>query len=105
MLPPGVVVLDEHFLRSQRTMSELGVLMAALADGGQSQPAAGSQRSASSTILPVVLMEWETLTTIYKDHWKRPIADAARREGFPPATLADLQRLLTYQPIRQDQVR
>ena len=99
----GVVVLDEHFLRAKWPMWELGVMMAALSDREQVQTS--GQGPAARTVIPVVLMDFETVTATYEQHWTTAVTESARREGFEPAALADLQRLLNFQGIRQDQVR
>ncbi len=99
----GVVVLDKHFLQSQRPMWELGIVMAALPDDGQSQP--GGPQQAPRAVLPVLLMGPTEIEDAYKQHWQPATVEAARSKGFPPATLADLKRLLQHQAIRQDQVR
>ena len=107
MLPQGVVLLDEHFLRSEWPMWELGIMMAALrqSNGGPSASQPGSLQQASRTVLPVVLMEFATVKPAYTQHWQHATVEAAAGKGFQPATLADLQRLLEYGAIRQDQVR
>ena len=77
-------------------------MMAALPH--QEKPKSGAPPQAARNVLPVVLMDFETVTAAYEQHWRPGVTEAACREGFPPATLADLQRLLKYQGIRQDQV-
>ena len=81
-------------------------MMAALNDdsiAGQSK--AGSPQQATRTVLPVVLMEFDAVITAYQQHWQRGTFEDARDEGFSPATVADLRRLLEYGAIRQEQVR
>ena len=60
---------------------------------------------AARTVLPVWLMDFDAVISIYEQHWTPAATEAARSKGRQPATLADLQRLLGYQGIRQDQVR
>ena len=105
----GVVLLDEHFLRATWPMWELGTMIAALPDhaSGQPQPddAAGL---GARVVLPVVLMDWkdfDAIKALYVEHWTPAVSEAARCKGLQPATLSDLQRLLSYQGIRQNQVR
>jgi hypothetical protein len=97
------VLLDEEFLRAKWPVWELGVMMAALPDYGQPQPDSPGQ--ARRTVLPVVLMDWEAVTATYVKHWEAEVTEAACSEGLPPATLADLKRLLEHEGIRQDQVQ
>ena len=97
-----MVALDEHFLRAQWPMWELGVIMAALPDRVQPQPDKAKQ--AARFVLPVILMDFEAVTATYEQHWTPAILQAAHSQGLPPATLADLERLLGYQGIRIDQV-
>ena len=97
-MPAGVVLLDERFLRAKWPMWELGVMMEALPDQGQLQPG-----PAARAVVPVLLMDFDAVGT-YEEHWTPAATEAARGEGFLPATLADLRRLLVYQGIRQDQV-
>ena len=78
-------------------------MMAALQDHGQSQP--GTLGQAARTVVPVVLMDFDALAASYEQHWTPAVTAAARSEGLQPATLADLQRLLKFQGIRQDQVQ
>ena len=84
-------------------MWELGVMIAALPSRGQSQQGSAGQDS-TRTVLPVFLMDLEAVTATYEQHWTPAAIEAARAEGLPPAALSDLQRLLGYQGIRQDQV-
>ena len=100
---PGVVVIDEDFLRANWPMWELGVMMAALPD--DAHPQRNSPGQAARGVVPVVLMDFVAVKATYECHWTPAVIEAARSEGLPPATLADLQRLLSNQGIRQDQVR
>ena len=98
-----VVLLDEEYLRSTRAMWELGVMMAATATSDQPQPRSSWQTA--RTVLPVVLMDLDAVTATYEEHWTPAAVEQAHREGLPPATLADVHRLLGHQGVRQDQVR
>lgn len=77
-------------------------MMAALSNTEQRQP--GAPGEAARTVLPVVLMDFKMVTAIYKQHWTARRIQEASEEGFEPAGLADLQRLLEYSGVRQDQV-
>ena len=90
----GVVLLDENFLRAKWPMWELGVMMAALPD--HRQPQSDTAKQAARTVLPVVLMDLDAVAAIYNEHWTSAVTKTAHSEGLPPATLADLQRLLEY---------
>ena len=81
-------------------MWELGVMMAALPDGEQPEPH-------TRAVLPVFLMDLDddAVVTAYRQRWTPAAIEKARAKGRPPATVADLKRLLSYQGIRQDQVR
>ena len=103
--PAGVVLIDEHLLRSPRAMWELGVMMAAVRSEEQPQAHLHTPRPATRSVLPVVLMDLDAVTTAYEQHWTPEAVERARDEGFPPATLADLQCLLDRQGIRHVWVR
>ena len=79
-------------------MWELGLMMAALPDYVLPGPAARA-------VLPVFLMDLGAVKAAYKEHWTPAAIELGTARGFPPASLEDLQRLLSYQGIRQDQVR
>jgi hypothetical protein len=96
-----VVLIDENFLRAKWHMWELGVMMAALPDHWQSQPDTARQARA---VLPVVLMDSKAVTVTYTEHWTPAATGAALSEGLPPATLADLKRMLHYRGDRKNQV-
>ena len=99
-------MLDEHFLQAKWPMWELGIIMGALLDPGQSQPSAAALAGPPArAVLPVVLMDFGAIVATYKKHWTPAVIQAASSEGATPATLADLQRLLTWQGIRQNQVQ
>jgi len=95
-----VVVLTQEFLQREWPMWELGVMMAALPDHEQPEPHARA-------VLPVFLMDLDNnaVVTAYQQYWTPAAIENAREKGRPPATVADLKRLLSYQGIRQDQVR
>ncbi len=99
----GAVLLDEHFLWATRPMCELRIMMAALTDPAE-QPQPDSGRQPTPVVVPVVLMDDAAVAAAYERHWTPAAQQAARAEGLDPATLADLQRILTLNPIRQDQV-
>ena len=92
----GVVLLDGSFLRSARAMWELGVMMDMTAspptDSTQSPP--DTPQKAPLTVVPVVLIEADAVAALYQRHWTPDRREAARVRGMPPATLADMQRLL-----------
>ena len=100
---PGVVVIDEDFLRAKWPMWELGVMMAALPDNGQ--PEADTLGQATRAVLPVVLMDFDAVTATYERLWTAAVIEAAISEGLQPAKPAELQRLLRNQAIRDDQVQ
>ena len=101
----GVVLLDEHFVRAKRPMCELRVMMGALTHpAGEPQPETTGCQPVTPVIVPVVLADDDALAAAYEQHWTPAAVEAARADGVEPATLADLQRLLTLDPIRQDQV-
>ena len=85
-------------------MWELGVMMAALPDDSQAQPSTPANQAAR-TVLPVVLMDFKRIKAAYQSHWQPAVVRAACDKGLQPATLEDIDRLLGYEGIRQDQVR
>ncbi len=103
----GVTIIDEQFLRSPRAMWELGVMMTAIRSSGRPQgpPYRYSARPAVQIVLPVVLMDLTAVIAVYEQHWTPEVTERACSEGHPPATLADLRRLLEHQGIRQERVR
>ena len=76
---PGVVLLDEHFMRAKWPMWELGIMMAALPDHWQAQPDTPAQ--AARAVLPVVLMDFAAVTARYEQHWQPAIAAAAAQKA------------------------
>ena len=79
-------------------------MMAALPANEPWQPQPDTTQQAARAVLPVLLMDFEALIATYQAHWTSATTEAARKEGLPPATLADLKRLLAYRGDRQDQV-
>jgi len=100
----GLVLLDECLLRSAKAMWQLGVLMNPQAGPGGGQPPTDTRQKALLTVLPVVLVAPGTVLAAYEQHWTPARTEAARSEGLPPATLADVQRLLALPGITQRQV-
>ncbi len=100
----GVVLLDGSFLRSARAMWELGVMMDMAASPDGTQPLPDAPQTAPLTLVPVLLMDAAGVTAAYEQHWTAARTEAARLRGMPPATLADLQRLLTLPGLCQLQV-
>ena len=68
------------------------------------QPQRGSSGPPAQIVLPVLLMDPQAVATAYQQLWTPAAVEWARREGLPPASLADVRRLLGHPGIRQYQV-
>ena len=96
------MLLDEQFLSSTQAMSELAVMMAGIP---RSDAQSGQPEQSARAVVPVVLMDLDAVKATYKQHWTPAARKRARSAGLLPATLSDLRRLLTFQPICMEWVR